>query len=346
MSHQSDDWNLIQELRAEAGAVKDCFTRFLFQSITLAAIAFGFIVTRLDDPLVCLVAIPVIMILMAVSRIGIFKYDTANRNYGYELHLERLNTWIERSNHIGDRTNTAKLEAIRHLGWEEACRAWRVVQSSVFRQVYTTPQNAGLLRKSWRWLAPVRALVDAFDPWLYRFTRALRRHLDTYEPRLQEDTAYPWFLPRVLTEKQNPPGVYHISTYLRVMLGILAVTQYLLLAPMAILIVNGTGGIDIDLPRLKDSALWCALLVALIAGITLRYIRVERRREILENELLCIHSWSIMWHYVAETHFQALGEGRLAHLHYTERLAKLCPQDLEDVLNVPLRLREAAKMMR
>ena len=61
----------------------------------MATVAVEFILTYTDDekPFVAFAAVPAIFLLMLVSRIGIFKYTTANRNLGYELHLNRLKAY-------------------------------------------------------------------------------------------------------------------------------------------------------------------------------------------------------------------------------------------------------------
>src|SRR5688500_13212539 len=82
---------LIEQLRAEVRDVKDCFTQFAFQSAALATVAAGFILSTLEsNPWVAFAGVPIIMVLLLVCRVGIFKYSTANRNLGYQLHLERL----------------------------------------------------------------------------------------------------------------------------------------------------------------------------------------------------------------------------------------------------------------
>lgn len=129
---------LISRLREEVRDVKSCFTSFTFQSATLAAVAVGFILSFLkESPFVVLTAIPVIFLLMLVCRVGIFKYTTANRNLGYELHLDRLAAY-ER---LGDPAINARLDRLRAIGWEEALRAWRVVQATLCDRPYSVPAN-------------------------------------------------------------------------------------------------------------------------------------------------------------------------------------------------------------
>src|SRR5450759_5860216 len=118
---------VVKTLRQEAGEVKDCFTKFSFQALGLATAVLGIIAAKqADQPYVALAAVLVIGLLLVVSRIGIYKYTTANRNFGYELHLNRL-AQIETSGQAA-----SDLKGSREVGWEEAMRDWRVVAASVF----------------------------------------------------------------------------------------------------------------------------------------------------------------------------------------------------------------------
>lgn len=153
--------NLLEQIREEVRDVKGCFTNFTFQGAALAAVAAGFILSGLkDNQWLSLAAAPVIFVLMLVCRVGIFKYTTANRNLGYELHLDRLKAY-ER---LGDPAITARVERLRIIGWEEALRAWRVVQASVFAQLYSVPQ----IRGDRMWLLRWMPWTEWFDPSLYK----------------------------------------------------------------------------------------------------------------------------------------------------------------------------------
>lgn len=55
--------------------------------------------------------------------------------------------------------------------------------------------------------------------------------------------------------------------------------------------------------------------------IMLRMVRVQRRRLILEEELLSIHSCGIVWQAVVTANFLALQDSNGKYFHYTEELA-------------------------
>ncbi len=86
-----DTKDLVAMLRSEAAEVKDCFTRYSFAAMTFASASLAATIAahgKFDwAEYVPLATLP---LLMAVCRIGIHKYTTANRHYGYELHLSRI----------------------------------------------------------------------------------------------------------------------------------------------------------------------------------------------------------------------------------------------------------------
>lgn len=69
--------------------------------------------------------------------------------------------------------------------------------------------------------------------------------------------------------------------------------------------------------------------------VGLRARRINRRREILENEALSIHSCAITWAYVAAMHLKAAEGGPSLYYHYTQRLARACRTAARDAFNLP-----------
>jgi hypothetical protein len=116
--------DLISHLRNEAHEVKDCFTKFSFQALAISTAAFGLILRfQHDSNWVSLSALSVIILVMVVAKIGNHKYNTANRNLGFILYLERMESLKE-----------DKPEAVIYnnsVPWEEAMRAWRIVQGQL-----------------------------------------------------------------------------------------------------------------------------------------------------------------------------------------------------------------------
>lgn len=316
----------IGPLRTEASEVKQCFTNFSFQalalSLTVLAATFGLTETF---PAAVYAPLPVIGLLMATCRLGVFKYATANRNLGYELHLAR-------TKHIEARTDSGRwTPEMRRIDWEEAVRAWRVVQPTLFRAIYTTPQtDEWALRLERWWLGGLN-----FFRWnLYRLTDDAEKVVQTFRQGKLEDERYPWFLPAILargtpesTDKTS--AVYYAGSYLQGMLSTLVVTQGLMLIPLVVALPGRAPirlGFDV------------ALLLLLGAAILARAARITRRRRILEDELLSIHSCAIVWEAVVVCHYLALKDGLE---HYTERLASHATTVAKNPLGIHRWLRAA-----
>jgi hypothetical protein len=122
--------DLISHLRAEAHDVKDCFTKFSFQALAISTAAIGLILRfQHDSSWVSLSALSVIILVMVVAKIGNHKYNTANRNLGFLLYLERMESLkYERPGIVVYNDS---------VPWEKAMRAWRIVQATVFAKTYT-----------------------------------------------------------------------------------------------------------------------------------------------------------------------------------------------------------------
>jgi len=117
---KGDEHELIETLRKEAQEVKDCFTRFSFAALGIATGVFGLIASQMEQrPWVGISAIPVIVMLVVVARIGTHKYATSNRNFGYELNLGRA------------RASGAPQDVV----YEEAMLAWRIVQATILNSL-------------------------------------------------------------------------------------------------------------------------------------------------------------------------------------------------------------------
>ncbi len=122
--------DLVKTLREEAYDVKDCFTKMSFQTLAVATVLLGLIVRFQGDvPFAGLAVVPLIVLLLAVVRIGLHKYETANRLYGYELHMHRRVR-------LRDSQNKGWKSHMRNIGWEEAFYAWRVVQPVIYIHLY------------------------------------------------------------------------------------------------------------------------------------------------------------------------------------------------------------------
>ncbi len=309
---------LIDQLRKEASDLKSCFTNFSFQALAFSTAALGIVLgfmSRSENHVIVLAVIPVILFLMIICRIGLFKYSSAQRHNGYELHLARLNDLIDMPNSDVQKKLLTKLKETR---WEEAVRAWRVVQTNVFKTIYKTPDSIWLER------VPVLRWINKIWPGWYHLTPDARDLINGFKQKAQRGKnpvkGYPWFMPGLLATVVNGKNTrksYHAGMYLENMISILLIMQYLLLTPIGILIfwkINKSGFFA-AIPLL-------ILFTLLFIIILLRQIRIHRRRDILENELLSIHSCGIIWHAVIIAHHLALKKMN-GHEHYTEELTGL-----------------------
>lgn len=128
MSEYTDD--LISKLRLEAEELKDCFTRFAFQANTVTIAIIAFIAKfSSEDKYVGLAGIFIAIYTVSVMRIGIHKYHGANRLYAYQLHLEIVQRFD-----IYQQSGWGKHWS--NIGWEEAMRAWRIIEPIVREKLY------------------------------------------------------------------------------------------------------------------------------------------------------------------------------------------------------------------
>jgi hypothetical protein len=172
----------ISELRQEAEAVKKCFTDFSFQAMLFVSAAFGLILANKEEVVVLFGAYLVPPVMIAIGRIGTYKYATANRIYGFQLCLERrLRT--------GNAAQVGQKDPPLPVGWEEAMGAWRVVQASVFEALYRTRLLTGNPRTE------RNRNASSIDAW--------------------------WDLNRVLEDKRADGVTYYAGSYLTTMLALL-----------------------------------------------------------------------------------------------------------------------------
>lgn len=309
-SLSEDERELILTLRSEANAVKEAFTRYAFQSLALSAAGLGLIIKyQPEEPLVGLAAFPVIMIVLAVARMGVSKYATANRHNGYELHLHRTSKLPDSASWSSN---------MREIGWEEAMRAWRIVQAMTFAHVYETGTwKRNIMRPEFQAQRSSRADLFWFD------------------------------IGTLLSAVPVPSGVpaprWHSGMYLQTVLRILHGVAFVLLLPVVLvpiqLMTNSWFGERSSTSTAEIVAAWIAFAIGLVGVIT-RERQVDCRRRVLESGLLSIHSCAIMWHAVVTAHHRAMAalkvhQGPAAGLRgYSAELAKQGVDLNQDVLNI------------
>lgn len=400
---QTDQADLIDRLRKEADDARACFRTMATQALVFApaGVAAIFVAMRFE-PAAALASLGIMISVMAIQRVAIHKFSTSNRNFGYQLHLERLGA------HDPFR--------LRDIGWEEMCRAWRIVQATVFYATYQTPR-AWLFRRYtvwadlWPWYYRLRAayrtpvglsgFVSSFitlwpqswRAWLRTFASGFLARFDQGLIRLREfvigggepppeirpftgdvvDRTRWWMQGDRVTALRwtanCEPASYHAGSYLSRMFGILEKLQWLCWAPILVVLWMGHAP-DIrliedignsstaqheahnairagerdqgDLAAVPSRRLWNLLLISLCVSLViygLHHHSVGRRREILENEMLSIHSCAIMWKAVAMAHQRAWCGNRI---QYSERLARIAcwyarePRKIRAMIDLPV----------
>jgi hypothetical protein len=332
-----DFGDLIARLRAESAGVRDCFTQFSFNSIALCSAALGAILSASALEYADLAAIPFVGLLIVVCRIGIYKYATSNRLLGYELHLFRSSG----QNFGGDGWQPH----MRDIDWEAALRSWRVVQPALFRAIYKTPEDFPK-SKFWRSLLRrtpgLHTLHERF-PSMYHVRKEIKNRIDRYEPSSSSRPAsYPWFHLPTITKTVGLPslhssetGLYHAGSYLRHMLSGLFFLQFLLLFPMALEIKKN---IIAQNWASQPSLLRLSLFLISLIVIMVSKLNARRRRELIESEILSIHSCAIIWQAVVLAHFRAV---KLSpnYSHYTEELAKQATEIAREPFSIHVYIR-------
>jgi hypothetical protein len=272
--------DLINGLRQEAFAVKDCFTKYSVQSAGFVIVTLVFVVRfQLETPDVAFISIPVLLVLMTVQRMGTHKYATASRLGAYELHLQR-------TRRISDDSSYDWTPRMREIGWEEAMRAWRIVTATVFESVYGKPSRFPLVS-------------------VERLPEATMEKYVWYEPTRTIHSS----LPQNDSEKsgltQSPHVAYYPGGYLGTMLDILSVQM---IVPFLILISFPLSSNNAEplLPFVKQEWVGWSVVVIMGVAIIMHLRQVYARKRVIENGLLSIQASCILWQAVVIAHFRAL----------------------------------------
>ena len=278
-----NDLGHIKIIREEANSVKDCFTRFSFQAIAFFSIIIVAVLRyQKEYPLVSLTLILGILFLLIISQIGTYKYTTANRNYGFELYLR----------------DALKPTNLKMMIWEEALRAWRIVQASIFQSLYYT---SGFFKK-------------------YKLVKLIPH----------ENI---WFEPKSLLSKEVK---YYAGGYLRTILTLHKWLSILGLVPFAFPLLYHLyekGEFNIANITILD---WGLVVIAflLLVYILLWFKMRFRILGILEGGILSIFSCGIMWQVVGICHYEASMKS-INIFEYTTNLSKLCEDISQNPKDIP-----------
>ncbi len=289
---------LVSALRAESAGLKDEFAKYCFQAVSICSIASGAIFNFMyTNPFVGVAAVVILPIILTTSRLGTNFYASVNRHAGYELHLARVRNIPP--DYVG-----GWHEKYKEVQWEEAMRAWRIVQTTLFETIH---HREGLV-----------------TPWRYRWG---------FEP---SPTNPVWYAQKSQFGEHSRVTWYP-GTYLKVMQSLLYVIATIevfilvatpvaiwikyteipksnLLHPSAIITAAMQGSL-FSLPRHDLIGLFGIVSTAAVAvlAIGLTVVRLWKdvvRRHVLEDGMLSIHSCAIVWQAVIVAHYRAVDRCR------------------------------------
>ena len=333
-----DKAELIKYLREEAYAVRDCFTRY---SVQVMAVSGGLLVAiakfQTEDPHIGLLSFfPVILVLL-VLQMGIHKYATSNRLLGYELHLQRTAHYISRDN-----CHTI----IESVGWEEAMRAWRIVQPTLWQTIYQPVVHETKFSFVPEWPIRLYARLDTltanvlkrlvafivdreqFDRWYYVIAirkdieRSIDEQLNKDDAEREKDgyvgywfdqaRAFNWLKTREKLKLSYNPGGY-LGTMMFLFMLVIATCFFLLYVSLAQAWVEFASTVSRQEPAFI-SAIGIAVLnllatVFVVGGsfaVAAALKNINSRVRILESGLLSIHSCAILWEAIVLAHLRSL----------------------------------------
>ncbi|RMD99528.1 MAG: hypothetical protein D6814_05425 [Calditrichaeota bacterium] len=311
MGRERDYQVIIDRIRKEANEVKSCFTTFSFQAIAFSGIILAAIAAyQPHQPFVGLAGIFIIFLVLTVSKIGNYKYATANRHFGFELYLDDQFS-----------TNDKKSKKVSQLGWEQGLRAWRVVQATLFDKIYYTKLNTNF----WN-------LADRLK---YNQVK------DELRKDVQGTSQFEalWFEPPTLV---GGDARWYPGRYLKTMQSTLHLFAYLSLIPLIMMTIQFQFGQKYA--GFNGFLFLHIKLLALCGGITsiitafvvfLRVNEINARRKILENGLLSIHSCSIVWRVVELAHRKSFNKAQNNPVLYMKYLAEEADQIRKHAANLP-----------
>ena len=300
----------LKAIREEAHGAKACFTTISFQAIAAGSISIAAIIANIEKyPSIGLAGLPLAYLMVMVIRVGNYKFMTANRNYGYELHIHRALLYGNGKPELEDSQSTKQ---ILEIGWEEAMFAWRIVKPAMFKKVYNTEGG----HWSFWGLKFLDKPVNAVRDLLGRKCELLRWK---YQPKMSiEEAEYAWWDTQgLLGEGAHEPG-----GYLKTMQHLLATLAIVSLVPAIYCCIYYWSSSRLTL---HDEFFYCVLgslatLVALL-HITLKIRRDLRFRKILETGMDSMQAQAVVWRCTIVAHFRAL-ENRHHFYHYTDALGK------------------------
>ena len=301
---------LNNEIRKEAWELKDCCTRYSFQGVTVLTAAYALMGrVFLDSKSIGYAGFLLSMLALVLLNLITYKYGSSNRVYGYLLHLQRSSpeSFAGEYEHtsVSGRFSTTKWQPwMRFVGWEEAMRAWRVVQPTIYYSIYRDPLDD--LRNKDRRDNKDQSILEDFAHEIAYFLNSINLTFSQPPYPVLRDKynklgEYRWFLPSVLVIYS---AAYNSGNYLKRLCSVL----FLMLGIGYLYFVAAATATWMSGSSMLSIKILAAILTVFI-GLVLVYTcaRLYKRTDRLESELESIHSCSIIWQAVVLAHYRALG---------------------------------------
>lgn len=302
--------NLDSEIRKEAWELKDCCTRYSFQGVTVLTAAYALMGrVFIDNKSIGYAGFLLAMLALVLLNLITYKYGSSNRVYGYLLHLQRSTPRSFKGETeqtpVSSTFSTTKWQPwMRYVGWEEAMRAWRVVQPTIYYSIYRDPLDElrNRNRRNDRKLSMLEGVVHDVANILHSINVTFSQ--PPYPVLKQKYIGlgtYRWFLPSVLVTNK---AAYNSGNYLKRLCAVL----FLMLGIGYLFFVFATIATWYSESSLLASKIF-AIILAIGIGLAFLYTsaRLHKKTDRLESELESIHSCSVIWQAVVLAHYRALG---------------------------------------
>jgi len=311
MNDDFSKYGFIDTLRDEAKSVKDCFTTFSFQSIFIYFGIIGFILKFQDDVPFITAASGLASFLMAIiSRIGTYKYGTANRNYGFELHKF-----------------TSAKRYLHPMSWEEGLRNWRIIQASIFKSLfYESGINKNYLRPKYK---KRYKIINKRIKEVQKKKKYIKEGIDRINNK-----EYIWF-----NVKSNIIGktTYYAGSYLRTMINVNLFLSFVACAPSILLYAKSISNETLiqNHPNIREISYWMLIGTLILLMILLIWYRIiYRRLKHLEEGFLSIYSCGVIWNLIEICHNLAIVKTEGCITNYICYISKLSDKISKNPLNV------------
>ncbi len=340
---------LIGYLRQEAYAVRDCFTTYSVQTtIAVGGALIAIAKFQVEVPYVGLMSIFPILLVFHVAGMGIHKYGTSNRLLAYELHLQRTSHDID----IDPCHQMMKI-----VGWEEAMRAWRVVEPNIWRTIYWP---IGRIRRKFRritiWPGNMEKIAKSSSKFWFDQIKSFDEHGVNYSAGGYLETISTIFASAILAcLTLSYIAVSQLWFYLfyslpEGMTGLLP-PDYMVSVPER---MKGLLPSDYRVFLSINIIVTASLFVVTTLSIA-RWRNIKSRITVLETGLSSIHSGGILWEAIILAHLRALqdrgffditNDSGLSMHGYTRNIAKYAQEIADQCFDIHRWIEESRKTLK